>query len=149
MGRHFFDYKGACLRMRAVILSLTVMLLGILPAMAEMRITQIGPALSHPWGMDFISDDEVLVTTRPGKLYRIVLGTGAAAAIGNLPQVAHYGQGGLLDVALNGDDVYLCYAKPTPFGAATAIDKARLSGDQLVGRMTIFTSNSRHESALH
>lgn len=135
--------------MRVFIISFLWMVMSLGHASAEMRIEQIGADLSHPWGMDFISDNAVLVTTRPGKLYRISLDTGTSTQIGNLPDVAHYGQGGLLDVATDGDEVFLCYAKPTKFGAATAIDKARLSGDQLSGRMTIFTSNSRHDTAHH
>ena len=135
--------------MRVTILSCFMLLIGHLPVMADVQTAQIGPDLSHPWGMDFISHDEVLVTTRAGALYRISLVTGDSRTIGNLPEVAHFGQGGLLDVLSDGDDIFLCYAKPTQGGAATAIDKATLSGDRLMGRMTIFTSNSKHNTARH
>ena len=57
----------------------------------------------------------------------------------NLPKVAHWGQGGLLDVAVSDDRVFLCYAKEIGGGAATAIDSARLENNELKGRMTIFT----------
>ena len=36
-------------------------------ASAEMRLDKAGEALSHPWGMDFLSRDEMIITTRPGR----------------------------------------------------------------------------------
>ena len=139
--------------MRLLSLSLISLWLYVLPAMAEIQIEKIGPDLTHPWGMDLLDDGSVLVTTRPGQLYHIKRqsGTGEniSKEIGNLPEVAHFGQGGLLDVAIAGDDIFLCYAKPFANGAATAIDKAKLRGDALIGRMTIFTSNRKVDSAHH
>ena len=135
--------------MRLLSLSLISLWLCALPAMAEMRVEKIGPDLTYPWGLDFLDDGSVMVTTRPGQLYHINLQSGSSKEIGNLPEVAHFGQGGLLDVAIAGDDIFLCYAKPFANGAATAIDKATLKGDRLTGRMTIFTSNRRVNSAHH
>ena len=118
-------------------------------ASAEMRLDKVGEALSHPWGMDFLSRDEMIITTRPGRLVKIALDTGETTPISDVPQVAHFGQGGLLDVSVDGDWLYLCYAKAVGGNVATAIDKARLVGTSLQGRMTLFTSNHQSPSAHH
>ena len=129
---------------------LFVMLItSITPSSAEPVIERIGKPLAHPWGMDFLSDEQMLVTTRPGALYQISLITGESVKIANTPKVAHWGQGGLLDIAVSGEDIFLCYAKMLPEGASTAIEKARLVDHRLVRRMTIFVSNKPNKQAHH
>ena len=113
------------------------------------QLHQIGPALNHPWGMDFISATEVLVTERGGALYRMDIGSGATTQIGNLPSVAAGGQGGLLDVMVAEGHVYLCYAKADALGVVTAIDRAVLGDNQLMERRTIFASNNPSWSSVH
>ena len=39
----------------------------------EPALSKIGPALHHPWGMDFLRDNELLVTERRGNLLQIKL----------------------------------------------------------------------------
>ena len=51
-----------------------------------------------PWGMDFISQDEMLVTEKSGILYRV--SDGNKTEVSGLPEVYVRGQGGLLDVAI-------------------------------------------------
>ena len=119
------------------------------PALADVTIKKIGPDLNHPWGMAALSEDEMLVTTRPGYLVKININTGNHKVISNPPKVAHWGQGGLLDVAIKGNDIFLCYAKPTTTGATTAIDKAHLNNATLQGRMTIFTAYPSSSAPQH
>ena len=118
-------------------------------AQTEVRAVRVGPTLSHPWGMDFIGDGSVLVTERAGGLHRIDLASGASRRIAGLPKVYARNQGGLLDVAVHDGWVYLCYSADTRRGAATAIDRARLAGDRLVERSTIFVSNSGGRGGRH
>ena len=117
----------------------------------EPAISKIGPALHHPWGMDFLRDDELLVTERRGNLLQINLTTGNAHQIGNVPDVYHKRQGGLLDVMVHKDWVYLCYSAVLSGGSSTAIDRARLDADSknLTDRTTIFTANNPSRSGHH
>ena len=55
--------------------------------------------LDIPWGMDFISENELLITEKKGELIYAV--DGSKTQITNLPNVYVRGQGGLLDVALH------------------------------------------------
>ena len=119
--------------------------------MAAMATTieRVGSALSHPWGMEFLDHDTVLVTERDGRLLRIDLADGKATQITGVPRVYARRQGGLLDVATIDGHVYLCYAALLDGGSATAIDRAVIDGNRLVRRQTIFTGNETSRSGHH
>jgi glucose/arabinose dehydrogenase len=120
------------------------------PAAAKsMTLERVGPALAHPWGMEFLTSDSLLVTTRGGALWKIGLADGAATRITGTPDVYARRQGGLLDVAAIDGHVYLCYSAILPGGSATAIDRAVIEGDRLVRRRTIFTGNAATKSGHH
>ena len=114
-----------------------------------MTIERIGPVMAHPWGMDFLDRDTVLVTLRGGGLQRINLADGSVTTISGLPQVFDHRQGGMLDVMVDGPNLYLCYAAVLNGKSSTAIDRARLQGDALVNRNTIFTGNNPTRSGHH
>lgn len=145
------------LLIRAALLSvaLFVSILAMLPAAAQemaleqMLLERVGPQLAHPWGMEFLTSDTVLVTTRGGTLWKIGLADGAATRITGTPDVYARRQGGLLDVAAINGYVYLCYSAILPGGSATAIDRAVIEGNRLVRRRTIFTGNAATKSGHH
>ncbi len=118
-------------------------------AQANTIIERVGPTLSHPWGMEFLNHDTVLVTERGGQLLRIDLADGKATQITGVPRVYARRQGGLLDVAAIDGHVYVCYAALLDGGSATAIDRAVLDGNRLVKRQTIFTGNETSRSGHH
>jgi glucose/arabinose dehydrogenase len=115
----------------------------------QMVIERVGPVLAHPWGMDFLDADTVLVTERGGNLWRIDLASGAARQLTGLPDVFARRQGGLLDVAMADGYVFLCYSAKLDGGSATAIDRAVIEGDRLVRRQTIFIGNEATRSGHH
>ena len=95
------------------------------PASAQtLTVERVGPPLAHPWGMEFLTSDSLLVTTRGGALWKIGLSDGGATEITGTPEVYHRRQGGLLDVAAIDGHVYLCYSAVLAGGSATAIDRA-------------------------
>ena len=136
-------------------LAALAILMPVLPAAATpaaakpMTLERVGPALAHPWGMEFLTSDSLLVTTRGGALWKIGLADGAATRITGTPDVYARRQGGLLDVAAIDGHVYLCYSAILPGGSATAIDRAVIEGDRLVRRRTIFTGNAATKSGHH
>ena len=115
----------------------------------QMTLERIGPELAHPWGMEFLTSDSLLVTTRGGALWKIGLADGAATRITGTPDVYAHRQGGLLDVAAIDGHVYLCYSAILQGGSATAIDRAVIEGDRLVRRRTLFTGNAATKSGHH
>ena len=116
---------------------------------AQMVLERVGPKLAHPWGLEFLTSDTVLVTERGGTLWKIGLTDGTATRITGTPDVYARRQGGLLDVAAIDGHVYLCYSAILPGGSATAIDRAVIDGDRLVRRRTIFTGNVATKSGHH
>ena len=51
-----------------------------------------------PWGMTFISENEMLVSEKSGILYHVL--NGEKSEISGLPEIYVRGQGGLLDVII-------------------------------------------------
>ena len=118
-------------------------------AAGAMKIERIGPALAHPWGMDFLDHDTVLVTLRGGGLMRIALDDGETTVITGLPEVYNRRQGGMLDVAAADGQIYLCYSAILDGRSSTAIDRAVLVENALIRRQTIFIGNNPTRSGHH
>jgi len=132
------------------VLACTIFIHALVPASAQtLKVERVGPPLPHPWGMEFLTSDSVLVTTRGGGLWKIGLSDGSATEITGTPEVYHRRQGGLLDVAAIDGHVYLCYSAVLAGGSATAIDRAVIEGDRLVRRRTVFTGNRATRSGHH
>ena len=137
---------------RAAALFVSALAIAVLAAPAaaqQMVLERVGPKLAHPWGLEFLTSDTVLVTERGGTLWKIGPADGAATRITGTPDVYARRQGGLLDVAAIDGHVYLCYSAILPGGSATAIDRAVIDGDRLVRRRTIFTGNVATKSGHH
>lgn len=101
--------------------------------------------MNQPWGMAFISSDELLFTEKSGQLYRYVISTDTKSPISGLPVVAVTSQGGLLDVALhpgfaNNKYVYLSYSRSGSGGYSLSIGRGILNGNQLTNFEEIFTA---------
>lgn len=101
-----------------------------------LRTETVAAGLQNPWSLAFLPDGRYLVTERPGRLRVITADGKLAAPVAGLPQIAAGGQGGLLDVVLDGDfarnrRLYFCFSEPAPVGNAnsTALARATLSAD--------------------
>ena len=93
------------------VLACAIFIHALVPASAQtLKVERVGPPLAHPWGMEFLTSDSVLVTTRGGGLWKIGLSDGSATEISGTPEVYHRRQGGLLDVAAIDGHIYLCYS---------------------------------------
>mgnify|MGYP003311953261 CR=1 FL=1 len=107
-----------------------------------------------PWGMDFINEDELLVTEKSGTLYRVK--NGEKLTVQGLPDIYVRGQGGLLDVALHPDYqknkiIYLTLGA-TLEGAAggnTALYCAKLNGLQLENPKLLYKAMPNTKKGQH
>lgn len=112
------------------------------------RLDTVAKGMDIPWGMAFLPNQELLVTDRNGKFYRV----GKDKSLQNIqgvPALLNKGQGGLMDVVLDPNfsqnkTIYLSYSKPkTEDGvvlATTAVLKAKLEGNQLTEQKDIFVA---------
>ncbi|MDR6784109.1 glucose/arabinose dehydrogenase [Pedobacter africanus] len=117
---------------------------------AEMniRLELVAEGMDIPWAMAFLPGQEMLVTDRNGKFYR-VKSDKTLQSISGAPEALSRGQGGLMDVILDPDFVqnkriYLSYSKFKNEGAAvlatTAIMQAKLEGNALTEQKDIFVA---------
>ena len=96
-----------------------------------------------PWGIDFISQNEMLVTEKSGVLYKV--SDGNKTEVSGLPEVYVRGQGGLLDVAIapsfKTSKLIFFTASSTDGegpGGHTALYSAQLKGDTLVNLKQLY-----------
>ena len=109
--------------------------------------------LKSPWGMAFISADDVLITEKEGGLVLANVRTGERRMIAGLPSdlydrvrsEAPFDNSGLFDVALDPDFatdrwVYLSYSAQTGDGLTTKVVRARLIDDALRDMQTLLVA---------
>ncbi len=101
---------------------------------AQVRVVVVTRGLSHPWGMAFLPDGDMLVTEREGRLRMIRDGVLDPEPIDGVPEVLARGLSGLMDVALHPEFtdnrlVYLSYTRSLGEREATvALIRGRLDG---------------------
>tara|TARA_B100000941_G_C28508698_1_gene559084 strand:+ start:11633 stop:12769 length:1137 start_codon:yes stop_codon:yes gene_type:complete len=90
----------------------------------------IGTQLNNPWGLEFINDNEILITEKNGNLIYANLKTNKNHKIEHDIPVATVGQGGLLDLKFYDDFLYVSFSiKNDDDKYTTAIGKGTLSDD--------------------
>ncbi|HEY7656502.1 MAG TPA: PQQ-dependent sugar dehydrogenase [Burkholderiales bacterium] len=118
------------------------------------RLVRLVEGLEHPWGLAFLPDGRMLVTERAGRL-RIVGGDGRLLSrpVSGLPEIAAYGQGGLLDVALHprfseNSLIYISYAARGE-GVGTEVARGRLIANRLDAVEVIFRQQPKGNGGRH
>ena len=116
-------------------------------------ITTIVDGLNSPWAIDFISESEILITERDGKLRLARDGVLLEEPISGSPEVYLAGQGGLLDVMLDADfknnkKLYLSYAHGNRKNNATRLMSAVLVDNTLTEQTVLFTASPLKDTCL-
>ncbi len=117
------------------------------------QVVEVASGLEHPWAVAFLPGGDLLVTERSGRLVRIAE-DGRRVGIAGLPQVAAVDQGGLLDLVLDprfpaNRLLYFSYSERAGGGLRTAVARAELDGDRLVGVRAIFAMNRSSGGGRH
>ncbi|MEB8434133.1 PQQ-dependent sugar dehydrogenase [Cocleimonas sp. KMM 6892] len=116
---------------------------------------------NQPWAMTFLSDENLLITEKAGKLLLVNLKNGSKTKVAGLPEVAYGGQGGLGDIILHPQYqqnhwVYLSYAEQDSAGKKGAVvakaklqlpaTKPKLENLEVIWRQTPKVTGSGHYS---
>ena len=102
----------------------------------EFKINKIAD-LDAPWGSTFISDKELLITEKSGKIKLIELSTGNISEVIHNLKILEDGQGGLLDILYKDDVVFVSYSEDHgKFKSTTSIARANLDRGEL--NLTIY-----------
>tara|TARA_Y200000002_G_C22672849_1_gene660825 strand:- start:1441 stop:2529 length:1089 start_codon:yes stop_codon:yes gene_type:complete len=112
------------------------------------------PNLKVPWGLAFISENELLITERSGEL--IYFKDSIKKIIKGLPKIYVKGQGGLLDIELHPNYkengwIYISYSSfnDEKKGANTAIMRFRIKNFQIIDEEIIYQANPFTKSPNH
>jgi glucose/arabinose dehydrogenase len=112
----------------------------------RIRVSIVAKGVSHPYGMAFLPDGDILVTERPGRLRIIHQGVLDPKPIAGIPVVRAVELGGLLDLALSpkfAEDhlVYMTYSKAVEKGVATSVARGRWDGKALVETADVYVTD--------
>ena len=116
---------------------------------SRIRVVPVATGLSHPWGIAFRRNGDILVTERDRGTLRVVRdGQLLERSIPGVPEVfADSDRAGLMDIALHPDDdriVYLTYSKSIERdgteGVTVALARGRLDGGALTEVRDIFVA---------
>lgn len=106
-----------------------------------------------PWGMDFVSEQKLLITAKNGKVYLYDFKTNNIKTIYTPRDVLAYGQGGLLDIkVLNHDSktwVYFTYSKNINNKGATTLARALYKDEKIFSWEDLFVSKSISSENIH
>ncbi len=116
---------------------------------ADYQLKKIVSGLGIVWGMDFISNNEIMFTQRSGEAGVVNLKSNSVEYLDGVPTVLSEGQGGLLDVAVNDNQLYFTYSKPVQGGSATTLASAQIRNNQLINWKDLLITSSVNENVHH
>lgn len=127
---------------------------GIKTESGNIKVETIATGLGIPWGMAFLSEKEMLVSERAGRLHRVNIETGIAQEISGVPEIYASGQGGLLDLALDPKFaenalVYFTYSIAVDGGSTQRLSRGKLKGNKLESIETLFTAQPASSKKVH
>ena len=125
-----------------------------LPKINNYEAKLIVDGLSIPWGFDFIDDNDLLITEKSGKLYRVV--NDFKNIVSGVPAVYYRDQGGLLDVAIHPEFeknsiIYFTMSMEEKIGRGgnTALYQAKLNGFKLSEIKLLYKGKPNSKSGKH
>ena len=106
-------------------------------------------SLNKPWGSSFISNDEIIITEKSGKIKIVNILTSNQKEIEHNLNFLEDGQGGLLDILYKNDFIYISYTEDRgDRKSSTSIAKAKLNKEKLLFK-NIFQANPPINSGYH
>ena len=142
------------MHLRFVRTLLLILLFPVQSLAVDFKLELVAKGLGVPWGMDFLSPQQMIVTERSGRLRLIDLNQGRIQEITGLPKIAIVGQGGLLDVAKgpnyqNDGWIYFTYTRSQDNGAVTTLARAKLNQTKLVDWQNLLVTDSATDTGRH
>ncbi len=120
----------------------------------DIQVEKLISNLDIPWGMTFISENEILISQKSGKILVLNIETKELENITNTPNILYDGQGGLLDVQSspsfrNDSLLYFTYVKEIKGEGVTTLAKAKLEKNSLIDWEDLLVSKSATKTSRH
>lgn len=117
-------------------------------------LEEVIDGLGIPWGLAFISDSQLLITEREGRLKLLDLQSKTLTPVQGAPAVMAEGQAGLLDVAVPpdftaGDWIYFTYVRNKDDEGVTVLARAKLRSNKLVQWQDLLETRSATGTGRH
>jgi len=115
----------------------------------DFKLNKILEGLNSPWSLSFVSQNEVLITEKPGNIIYLNIENKKQKKIKHNLKVLEHGQGGLLDVLYHNKKVFISYSeKRKDLESSTSIAKGKYS-DNKINFKNIFRAEPPIESRYH
>ena len=137
------------LKVKKLIAVIFLILISATPSFAEnLNLKKIFD-LNDPWGSTFVTDNQILITEKSGKIKFLDLKSKKISEINHNINYLEYGQGGLLDILFKDNFVYVSYTENRGnWKTSTSIAKARFDKNNLIFK-NIFQANPPIDSGYH
>jgi glucose/arabinose dehydrogenase len=121
---------------------------------ATFLLEQVIDGLGVPWGMTFLSDHQLLITERGGKIHLLDTNSKRLTPLRGAPAVFAKGQAGMLDVAVPpdfkpGDWIYFTFARDRNNQGVTVLARAKLRNNSLVEWQDLLETKSATDTGRH
>ncbi|WP_289282114.1 PQQ-dependent sugar dehydrogenase, partial [Methylophaga sp. UBA5088] len=121
----------------------------------DLTIEKLTTDISLGWGMDYLNNKTLLITSREGQLFQYDFDTHQKTEIQGLPEdILVEGQGGLFDVKHAPDFdktgwIYFSHAKDIDGEGATTLARAKLDNNKLIDWQELLVTQSRTGNDVH
>jgi len=142
--------------------SLALLLLTIDAYALDVKQSQASPyvleiikdGLGVPWGMVFLSEDELIITERSGGIILLNMTSYQLKRLKAAPAIYAEGQGGMLDVAVAPDYkqsgwIYFTFVREQSGKGVTVLARARLKGSSLTDWQDLLVTKSATDTDYH
>ena len=126
---------------------------------ATFALEEVIDGLGIPWGLAFISDNQLLITEREGSVKLLDVQRKTLSPVQGVPEVMAENQGGLLDVAVppdftRGDWIYFTFVRDKDGQGVTVLARAKLKSNaagvnQLVQWQDLLETRSASDTGRH
>ena len=116
---------------------------------SEIKLEKIADGLKKPWSLSFIDQKNLMITEKSGKLFTLNLIDKKFSEIKHNLSILEDGQGGLLDVLYDRDQVYISYSENRgDWKTSTSVAKGKFNKKDIEFK-NIFRAEPPIESGYH
>ena len=116
---------------------------------SDIKFEKIYDDLNKPWSLSFIDKENVIITEKTGKLITLNLKNNKTSEINHNLSIVSLGQGGLLDVLYDSEEVYISYSENRGnWKTSTSVAKGKFNYNNIKFN-NIFRAEPPIESGYH